>query len=186
MRAELETWMRLRIAWTEQEHLAQYRFARDVWNVLTPEQRGKLLAGEWRQFAKQDTGHTRDDFTEKTIVRALGKPDDKAAFDSAIAAWSKQRAPLHAAVMEAENNERLIVFAMDLNSEPMAQAASLKANTTFSTLCLAEGDAFRRIVQAAYRNPSARCVKATTEAWDEARRRFHAGAPELIQLLAGH
>lgn len=184
LRAELETWMRLRMMWTEQEHLAQYRFARDVWGVLTPEQQKKLLAGEWKDFAKQDTGHTRGDFTEKVTIRALGKPDDKAAFDAAIAAWSKQRAPLHAAVAEAENNERRIVFAMDLNSEPMANAANVKANAAFSALYAAEADATRRIVQAAYRDPSARCAKAAAEAWAEARKRFVGGAPDLIRFLA--
>lgn len=56
-------WMRLRMIWTQQEHLAQYRFAREVWDVLTPEQQQKLISGEWKHHAKQDTGHTRGDAT---------------------------------------------------------------------------------------------------------------------------
>ncbi len=72
-------------------------------DVLTPDQQAKLIAGEWKPFAKQDTGHTRGDATAKIITRALGKPDDQAAFDAAITAWSAQRLPLHAAVEEAEN-----------------------------------------------------------------------------------
>ncbi|MBX7207164.1 MAG: hypothetical protein K1X78_02525 [Verrucomicrobiaceae bacterium] len=182
-RQQLGEWMRLRMIWTEQEHLAQYRFARAVWSVLMPEQQAKLIAGEWKEFAKQDTGHTRGDATAKIIIRALGKPDDQAAFDAALAAWSAQRTPLHAAVEEAENTERRIVFAMDLNSEAMAHAANLKANAAYSALYTAEADAVRRIVQAAYRDPAARCAKAATTAWAEAPKRFAPGAGELIQFI---
>ena len=182
-RQQLIEWMRLRMIWTEQEHLAQYRFAWAVWSVLMPEQQAKLIAGEWKEFAKQDTGHTRGDATAKIIIRALGKPDDQAAFDAAITAWSAQRSPLHAAVEEAENAERCIVFAMDLNSEAMAHAANLKANAAYSALYTAEADAVRRIVQAAYRDPAARCAKAATAAWAEAPKRFTPGAGDLIQLI---
>lgn len=184
LRQELADWMRLRMAWTQQEHLAQYRFARAVWDVLTPDQQAKLIAGEWKKFAKQDTGHTRGDATAKIITRALGKPDDQAAFDAAIAAWSAQRLPLHAAVDEAENTERRIVFAMDLNSESMAHAANEKATTAYAALYTAEADAIRRIVQVAYHDPSARCAKAAAESWQEAEKRFAHGAAKLILLIA--
>lgn len=57
LRKQLNEWMRLRVIWIQQEHLAQYRFARAVWGELTPEQQQKLISGEWKSFAKQDTGH---------------------------------------------------------------------------------------------------------------------------------
>lgn len=183
LRRELEDWMRLRMVWTQQEHLAQYRFARDVWTVLTPEQQTKLIAGEWKPYAKQDTGHTRADATAKIVTRALGKPDDQAAFDAAVTAWSRQRARLHSTVTETEHAERRIVFAMDLNSESMAHAASEKATAAYAALYTAEADAIRRIVQAAYRDPAARCATAAAEAWGEAGRRFTPGAAELLTLL---
>ncbi len=184
LRVQLLEWMRLRMIWTEQEHLAQFRFARAVWDILTPEQQSHLLAGGWKAFAKQDTGHTRGDFMERIVTRALGKPDDQAALDSAIADWSKQRAPLHAALTQAEDDERCIVFAMDLNSESMAHAASLGENAAFSALYIAEADAMRRVVQGAYRDPSNRCVKAAADAWAEAPKRFAAGAAELLRVFA--
>jgi Spy/CpxP family protein refolding chaperone len=184
LRQKLGDWMRLRMVWTRQEHLAQYRFARAVWDVLTPEQQAKLIAGEWKPFAKQDTGHTRGDATAKIITRALGKPDDQAAFDAAIAAWSAQRLPLHAKVEKTEHAERRIVFAMDLNSESMAHAANEKATTAYAALYNAEADAIRRIVQAAYRDPAARCAKAAATAWAEAPKRFTPGASELIEFIS--
>lgn len=184
LRRELEQWMRLRMLWTQQEDLAQYRFARDVWSVLTPDQQQKLLSGEWKAYAKQETGHTYDDATAKIILRALGKPDDKAAFDAAVAAWAEQRAPLHAAVAKTQRAERCIVFAMDGNSEAMAHDASVKATTAYAALFSAEADAIRRIVQAAYRDPSARCESAATKTWDEAAKRYRPGADELIQMLS--
>lgn len=183
LRRELDEAMRLRMRWTEQEHLAQYRFARAVWEVLTPEQQGKLIAGEWKTYAAQETGHTRADATAKVITRALGKPDNKAAFEQAVATWSQAREPLHAAVSLTENNERRIVFAMDLNSEVMAHEASLKANEAFAKLYLAEAEATRRIVQAGYVNPQARCAKAAAEGWKEATERYAEGAGELIKVM---
>jgi Spy/CpxP family protein refolding chaperone len=183
IRSELTEWMRLRMLWTEQEHLAQYRFAQAIWKVLTPEQQVKLLSGGWKAYAKQDTGHTRGDSTAKIITRALGVPDDKAAFDAAAASWSKERVPLHANLTEAENNERRIVFAMDLNSESMVHSANLKANVAYAALYTAEADAVRRIVHASYREPKAKCQQASTAAWSEAESRFQHAALELIQLL---
>jgi len=184
LRAELAEWMRLRMAWTQQEHLAQVRFARAVWQVLKPEQQAKLIAGEWKPYAKQDTGHTRGDATAKIITRALGKPDDKTAFETAVTAWSQKRAILHATLEAAENHERRIVFAMDLNSESMAHAASKVATEAYAALYSAEADAIRGIVQAAYRDPMPLCEKAATEAWNEATKRFQPGASDLIQLLS--
>lgn len=183
LRAELAEWMRLRMAWTQQEHLAQVRFARAVWQVLKPEQQAKLIAGEWKPYAKQDTGHTRGDATAKIITRALGKPDDKTAFEAAVTVWSQKRVVLHATLEEAENRERRIVFAMDLNSESMAHAASKDATEAYAALYSAEADAIRAIVQAAYRDPMPLCEKAATEVWNEATKRFHVGASDLIQLL---
>lgn len=183
LRAELESWMRLRMVWTQQEHLAQYRFARDTWNVLTADQQAKLISGEWKAYAKQETGHTRADATAKIITRALGKPDNKAAFDAAVAAWSARRASLHAVVIQTETDERRIVFAMDLNNELMAYQASQDATAAYSALYLAEADSIRQIVQLAYVEPEGRCAKASVEAWSEADARFTAGASELIKLL---
>ncbi len=183
LRNELKGWMRLRMIWTQQEHLAQYRFAHAVWDVLTPEQQALLIAGDWKTYATQDTGHTHADASAKVIIRALGKPDNKAAFDTAVAVWAKEREPLHAAVAKNANDERRLVFAMDLNSEPLAHHANLAANDAFTQLYLAEADAFRRIVQDGYTNPETRCAKAAANDWNEATKRYTKGAGELIKLL---
>lgn len=183
LRRELEDWMSLRMKWTQQEHLAAYRFALDVWGLLTGEQQTKLIRGEWKAYAKQETGHTRGNATAKTIVRALGKPDDQPAFDQAVADWSMKHTPLHAAVHSTENAERRIVFAMDLNTESLVYQAAIAATDAYSQLYLAEAEAVRRIVQQGYREPLAGCRNSAQEAWSEAAQRFHVGAPELIQML---
>jgi hypothetical protein len=180
---ELESWMRLRMIWTEQEHLAQYRFARDFWQVLTADQQAKLIAGQWKAYAVQNTGHTREDATARIITRALGKPDDQTAFDKAVASWSSQRKPLHAVLQQSESEERRIVFAMDLNNERMAYQASQKATAAYSSLFLAEADEFRRIVQISYRDPAERSASGSAAAWSEAERRFAEGASLLMNLL---
>ncbi len=148
-RDELEAWMRLRMTWTQQEHLAQYRFARDVWSILTPAQQTQLIAGEWKQYAKQTTGHTRGDFTARIIQRALGEPNAPKAFDTETAEWSRKREALHAELRKREDIERQLVFAMDLNSESMVMTACRDATSAYSTLYLAEAEAIRHIVQSA-------------------------------------
>ena len=55
---------------------------------------------------------------------------------------------------------------------------------SLAALYAAEADATRRIVRAAYHDPSARCAKAAADAWGEAQKRFAAGAPELLKLLS--
>ncbi|MCP5560647.1 MAG: hypothetical protein H7A55_23140 [Verrucomicrobiaceae bacterium] len=184
LRSELDRWMQLRMKWTAQEHLAQYRFARAVWEVLDAERQQKLIAGEWKTYASQDTGHTRGDATAKIITRALGKVDDKDAFAAATSQWSTERATLHQAVADTENRERCIVFAMDLNSEAMAHRANDAATQAYAALYLAEADAIRRIVHAAYQDPKARCAKAAADAWAEAPKRFADGASDLLRLLS--
>jgi hypothetical protein len=183
LRRELAEWMRLRMLWTQQEHLAQYRFARDVWNVLMPEQQAKLMGGEWKPYAKLETGHTRADATAKIITRALGKPDHAAAFETASAAWSKERQPLHAALTVAENNERRLVFAMDLNHQALAFRAAVAATDAYAKLYQVEADATRRLVRAGYTDAAARCAKAAADAWAEASKRFSSGAAGLLLLM---
>ncbi len=183
LRTELSEWMRLRMNWTQQEHLAQYRFARAVWRVLTPDQQSKLLAGEWKGYAKMDTGHSRGDATGKLIRRALGKPDHPEVFDAMVSEWSQARAPLQEAVLQYEHQERRIVFAMDLNSEALVDQTNQAATKAYARLYLAEADAFRRIIRNAYTDPQSGCAKAAAEAWKEAPRRFEENASELIQLL---
>ena len=183
LRAALGEWMRLRMAWTRQEHLAQFRFAREVWQVLTAEQQAHVLAGDWKAYATQDTGHSRGDATAKIITRALGKAADPSAFESALQAWSQQRQPLHDELAKAEEAERRIVFAMDLNSEGLVMAANAVANAAYARLYLAEAEALRRIVQAAYHAPEERCRLAAQNAWDEAAQRFLQGAQPLHTLL---
>ena len=183
LRIELTEWMRLRMTWTEQEHLAQYRFARDVWKVLDESQRAKLLSGEWKAYAKQDTGHTRGDATNRIITRALGKPDDMEVFNRSAGLWSEARLPLQATVAEGENNERRLVFAMDLNNEAMVHEANRIATAAYSKLYLADADAIRRIVRSSYKDPKSKCDKAAAEAWREASERFEVGAPDLFRLL---
>ncbi|MCB1237816.1 MAG: hypothetical protein KDM91_22310 [Verrucomicrobiae bacterium] len=184
VRRELEEWMRLRMLWTRQEHLAQYRFAREVWDLLTPEQQAKLIAGDWKAHATLDTGHQRADATAKIVTRALGKPDRTAEFEAAGAAWSNERVPLHTALRDAEDLERRLAFAMDLNDEGVCHRAAVTATDAYAKLYLAEANAVRRLVRAGYADAAAGCDRAAAEAWAEAPKRFAPGAADLIRLLS--
>ncbi len=180
LNAELGFWMKLRMRWTQQEHLAEYRFADEFWNILTSEQQHRLIGGEWKEYAKLDTGHTRSDTTAKFIVKSIGKPDHPKEFDEATVQWSEQRKSLHQTLAQCETEERCVAFAMDRNSEAMVFQACEASTEAYAKLYLTEAASIRQIVHLGYESPRSKCEKAANEAWGEAGRRFTEGAAELI------
>lgn len=184
LRVELEGWMKLRMEWTLREHMAAHDFNLAVWKLLAAEQQKHLLAGDWKRYAKLDTGHTRGNATGKVITRALGKPDHADAFAKALAAWEQEREPLHHKLQSAEDTARRAGFAMDINSPALVRVLTDRANAAYATIYLAEAEAMRRLVRAGYDNPVSRCDQAALDAWGEATSRFEAGAAKLITLLS--
>ncbi len=184
LRTELEGWMELRMEWTLREHLVHHALNAETWGLLDTEQRQHLLNGDWKTCAKLDTGHTRGNFTERIITRALGQPDRPKAFASALAEWETERGPLHQELEETEDTARRVGFAMDVNSTPLIREVTEKANSAYAKLYLAEAEAMRRLVQAGYEKPGEACAKAAAQAWGEAEKRFSEGAEELIHFLS--
>jgi hypothetical protein len=151
--------------------------------ILDATQQKHLLAGDWKRYATLTVGHQRANATGRILTRALGKPENADAFARELAVWEQQREPLHQALQTAENNERRVGFAMDVNSPGLVRALAEKSNAAYAALYLAEAEATRRLVQAGYHDPQARCAKTAAEAWAEAPKRFHPGAEELILML---
>lgn len=183
LRAELEGWMKLRMEWTLREHMAAHEFNTVVWKLLTAEQQKHLLAGDWKRYAKLDTGHTRGNATGKIIIRALGKPDHAAAFAKALEEWETERERLHLALNKAEEAARRTGFALDINSLALIRKLTERADAGYAALYLAEVDAMRRLVRAGYDDPTAKCESAARVAWAEACERFQPGASALIRLI---
>ena len=73
-----EAWRELRLAYMQEEFIAKERFQRAAWDILTAEQKQKLLSGEWDKFLKKNTGHKRLFFADRIVRRAVGRnPDNK-------------------------------------------------------------------------------------------------------------
>jgi len=183
LRAELTRWMELRMAWTLREQLLYHELDAAVWALLDPGQRQHILAGDWKAHVKLTTGHQRENATARLINKALGPPDHPADFEQAVAYWNGERKPLHHILLKAENTARRVGFAMDLNSVALVSDVTVAANDAYARLYLTEADAYRRIVQQSYDDPTAACARAAVAAWQEAPERFAAGAADLLQLL---
>ena len=184
LRAELTRWMELRMAWTLREQLLYHEQDAAVWALLDPVQRQHILAGDWKAHVKLTTGHQRENATARLINKALGPPDRPADFEQAAAYWNGERKPLHHILLKAENTARRAGFAMDLNSVALVTTVTVAANDAYARLYLTEADAYRKMVQLGYDDPSAACAEAALAAWEEAPQRFTAGAAELIRLLS--
>jgi hypothetical protein len=183
---EMARWLDLRMAWMFEEEIAHDRFCRDAWKILTDEQRRKILAGEWDGQVKKSTGHSYESWADRIVTRALGKPQDKAAFDRAAAAQKAAYAAPHGRYTAAATRHRRASFAMDVNSEETVIASWREVDRTFREIVLAEAEAIRVLCRAGYALSSADLAAKAGEAkaaiWRQALERFQA-AQELIKLI---
>jgi hypothetical protein len=183
---EMERWLDLRMAWMFEEEIAHDRFCRDAWKILTDEQRRKILAGEWDGQVKKSTGHSYALWADRIVTRALGKPQNKVAFDRAAAAQKNAYAAPHDRYTAAATRHRRVSFAMDVNSEEMVIASWREVDRTFRVIVLAEAEAIRVLCRAGYPSSdlAAKTGKAKAAIWRQALERFQA-AQELVKLI-GH
>ncbi|MGB0580683.1 MAG: hypothetical protein ACPGVU_13350, partial [Limisphaerales bacterium] len=79
--SDLQSWLLVWMDITMHERIAHHRLCRDAFNVLSPEQRQKLVAGEWDEYVRKSTGHKRAYFGDRIVKRALGDPSDPVRFE---------------------------------------------------------------------------------------------------------
>lgn len=187
VRRELERWLDLRMAWMFEEEIAHDRFCCDAWQILTDDQRRKILTGEWDGQVKKSTGHSYESWADRIVTRALGKPKDQAAFDRAAAAQKAAYAAPHARYTVAATRHRRVSFALDVNSKDMVIASWREVDRMFREIVLAEAEAIRALCHAGYASVPADLAAKVGEAkaaiWREGLERFKA-AQELVKLIA--
>ncbi|MCF7848010.1 MAG: hypothetical protein K9M45_04105 [Kiritimatiellales bacterium] len=149
-RKELEQWFELWMAWRLQENMVSYHFAADAWNVLDAEQRQKLLAGEWDEYVKKNTGHTRLYRADKLVRQALGAPKDKGRFENVSNDWKPKFDAAREGFMEHEVRERRIMFSQDLIDEQMIAGAWQEQVPVWHKMFMTECDAVRDLCQSSY------------------------------------
>ena len=149
-REEWEKWTDLRIAYMFEEFVDRERFQQAFWEILTPEQRTKLLSGEWDKYLKKSTGHGRLYSAPKQVTRALGKPDFPEAFAEASAKWEERWDPMLSQYLNASKFQRQREFSMDLADEAFAVASWQEYAKEFRNFVTMERDAIRELVQAGY------------------------------------
>lgn len=149
---EWNVWNEMRLAYMFEEFVVQERFQRAAWAILTLEQRQSLIDGEFDSLIKKNTGHGRAFSAPKQVLKAIGEPTDRAAFDKVTAEWEKKWETV------AEQNEAAAKFnrqrelAMDQTDETFAVAAAKEAEKAFNAFTTAERNAIRDLVQAGYIN----------------------------------
>lgn len=150
IRAEWNAWTDLRQAFMFQEFIAQERFQRAAWSILTTQQKEMLLSGALDAKLKKSTGHSRAFFADRIVQRALGKPDHAEAFALKVDEWRTQWNGVQRAADDAAKFDRQREFAMDLADEDFAVAAWQTDAPVFRAWAEAERDAIRDLVQAGY------------------------------------
>tara|TARA_R110002049_G_scaffold78064_3_gene199194 strand:+ start:386 stop:1357 length:972 start_codon:yes stop_codon:yes gene_type:complete len=150
VRSEWEAWTDLRQAYMLQEFVAQERFQRAFWAILTPEQKQQIIAGELDSKYKKSTGHSRGFFADRIVTRALGKPDHPDAFESATSAWRAKWEQVQESMEQQARFNRQREFAMDTADESFAVASWPDQAQAFREFAEAERDAIRDLVQAGY------------------------------------
>ncbi len=149
-RKSWDQWTDLRIDYMFEEFVDKERFQRAVWEVLTSEQRAKLLSGEWDEYLKKSTGHGRLYSAPKQVTRALGKPENPEAFETAAKKWEERWTPMLEKYQAASKFQQQREFSMDLADEKFAVASWQKYAEEFREFITMERDAIRELVQVGY------------------------------------
>jgi hypothetical protein len=182
----MERCLDLRMAWMFEEEIANHRFCRDAWQILSDEQHQKILTGEWDRQVKKSIGHSYASWADRIVTRALGKPQDKAAFDRTAAAQKSAYTAPHERYTAAATRHRRVSFALDVNNEEMVIASWREVDRTFREIVLAEAEAIRALCHAGYTSSPAdlatQAGKAKATIWREGLKRFPA-AQELVTLI---
>ena len=147
---EWRAWNELRLAYMFEEFVMQDRFQRAARDVFTPAQRKKIAAGDYDKDARMNTGHSRAFFADRHVLKALGKPENQAAFDQVQSEWEKKWKAVSEKIKAAAKFDRKREMAMDLVDESFAVASAMEAQKAFSAFTTAERDAIRALVQAGY------------------------------------
>ena len=175
-RPSLQKWMSLRMAWTQQEEMHRWQTTSQLWDILTPQQRTHVKNGEWKKYVKLTTGHTRGDFLQKKLTRALGRSNDSEKFQIAMTEWSSKREPIHQVYLDARDTVVLAGFHHDVSTPAIMFAAVNMQNAAYSRLYLAEAEQLLDLVNRFFPNARAKCQDNADKIWNEALAKYeHCG-----------
>lgn len=186
LRSAWEQWTDLRLAYMFQEHIAQDRFQRAAWALLTPAQKTALLRGDHDSQLKKSTGHSRGFFADRIVTKALGKPDHPDVFKTTTDLWRTRWQTIQANLEAAAKFDRQREFAMDEADETFAIASWPAQARAFRAFAEAERDAIRALVQAGYaldEKQIAKAQNASDSLRTEAIEKYRTGAETLLRAL---
>ena len=186
LRADWKAWNDLRIAFMFEEFVAQERFQRAAWDVLTVEQRKALLSSEWDPFLKKSMGHGRLFSANKQVQRVFGKADDENKFDAAVDHWEKAWEPVFEYYQAASEFQRKREFSMDDAGENFAAASWKEYASAFRGFSETECDAIRGLVQAGYEKDAEFLNKITnfqTKLRADMVKKYESNAAEFLRRL---
>ena len=143
-------WNELRLEYMFQEFVVKERFQRKVWAILTPAQQLKLRSGDFDHLITKNTGHGRAFSAHKQVLKALGEPQNQAAFDQAVAKWEKRWETVYERNSAAAQFDRQREQAYHLAGEDFAVVFARESGDAFSLFTTAERDAIRELIQAGY------------------------------------
>ncbi len=190
--AELRAWLGIWLDITLQERMAHHRLCREAWEILTAKQRAALARGDWDRHAKKSTGHKRAYFGDRIVSRALGKPQNAAAFEKLSATLAKEHAAVQQRLLEAERRWRILTLAQPPVSDDLLAAEWSRTAAALGAFFLAQAEHQDRLTRAGYalENPAVRARVAALpaaelkELAENVRKKLTAGKAFYAELIA--
>ncbi len=186
LKSKWNDWNDLRLDFMFQEFIGKERFQRSAWEILTAEQRQKLLRGDWDSYLKKNIGHLRLFAADKRARQALGNPDNRAAFDETSQKWKTKWEPMLEKYWQASRFQNRREFSMDEADEVFAIAAWSEYASAFQAFAESECDAIRNVVQAGYEIDSAlaeKVIEVQENARSEMIKKYSPTASTFLRLL---
>lgn len=146
----LRSWLRVWLELTLRERIAQHHLCRDAWALLTPAQRASLSRGDWDRFVRKSTGHQRAYFGDRIVVRALGPPNHREAFENLSSELERKQSTIRRNLLEAERRWRILTFAQPAASDEILAAEWQRTSVALGAFFLDQVEHIDRLVGAGY------------------------------------
>lgn len=146
-----ESWTDQRMDYMLQEFVANEKYQRSVWNLLSEDQIRKLRAGEWDEYLKKKTGHQQLFSADKQLKKILGQPKHQQAFEEVVEKWKIRWEAMREKIRAASLMQRKAEFSKDLATEPFVLHLWADGYAVqFRNFATHERDVIRELLQAGY------------------------------------
>ena len=147
---ELQGWLGAWLQITLHERIGHHQLCRDVWQILTPDQREAVVDGDWDRHVRKSTGHKRDYFGDRIVVRALGKPSDPDRFRTVSDTLRAEHKAIQRDLLDAERRWRMLTLAHPAVSDELLAAEWNRMAAALGAFFMHQAGQYVRLTRAGY------------------------------------